>query len=184
MPSGYSSETGLPFKPVGNKGRIFSEEWKRRLKFKRQFQVRPKTSEETRKKISIANKGKIFSKEYRNKLSEAERGERNHNWKGGITSWRTKVWHSIEYRLWRESVFIRDSYTCQRCYEKNKRHNAHHINNFSEFPEIRTSIENGITLCEKCHRIFHKTYGHRNNNRKQIEEFTQKIKMNNGEYLK
>jgi hypothetical protein len=44
-------------------------------------------------------------------------------------------------------------------------------NNFAEFPELRTSIENGITLSEKAHKEFHKKYGFRNNTKEQLQEF-------------
>lgn len=53
-------------------------------------------------------------------------------------------------RLWREAVFARDNWTCQKCKIMGGELNPHHIKNFAECPELRTSIENGITLCEKC----------------------------------
>ena len=74
-------------------------------------------------------------------------------------------------RLWRESVFARDNWTCQRCGEKGIYLHSHHIRNFSEEIELRTSINNGITFCRNCHREFHKKYGYKNNAREQIEEF-------------
>ena len=61
-----------------------------------------------------------------------------------------------EYCLWRESVYRRDDYTCQICGERGGKLNAHHIKPFAYFPELRTSIENGITLCTRCHRAVHR----------------------------
>ena len=77
------------------------------------------------------------------------------NWKGGITPVNERIRKSLEYRLWRNEVFKRDNWTCQECDKKGGILNAHHIKNFVDFPELRTSLENGITLCEKCHRRLH-----------------------------
>ena len=74
-------------------------------------------------------------------------------------------------RLWREAVFARDNWTCQKCQIKGGKLHPHHVRNFSEIIELRTSIENGITFCEKCHKIFHKIYGVRNNTLEQVKEF-------------
>lgn len=79
-------------------------------------------------------------------------GELNPAWKGGITPINLKIRNSGKYAVWRESVFIRDDYTCQSCNSKNVKLNAHHIQRFSTHPLLRLSITNGITLCEKCHR--------------------------------
>jgi 5-methylcytosine-specific restriction endonuclease McrA len=40
--------------------------------------------------------------------------------------------------------------TCRIC-ETDKNLEAHHIKSFKEFLELRYDINNGITLCEKCH---------------------------------
>lgn len=68
---------------------------------------------------------------------------------------KTRIRGSIEYRLWREAVFARDNWTCQKCSSRGGVIHAHHIKTFSDYPELRTSIENGITLCKKCHKIHH-----------------------------
>ena len=48
---------------------------------------------------------------------------------------------------------------------------VHHINNFAEFEELQTSIENGITLSKQAHKEFHKKYGYKNNTLEQLIEF-------------
>lgn len=80
-----------------------------------------------------------------------------------------------EYYEWRRQVFKRDNYTCQCCGD-NKGHNlrAHHKRNYSEHKELRTDINNGITLCDKCHKEFHDLYGYKNNDELQFVEFKNK----------
>ena len=79
---------------------------------------------------------------------------------------------SNEYYLWRKSVFKRDNYTCQRCGDNSGSNlNAHHIINYMENEDLRTDLDNGITLCKTCHKLFHDTYGYKNNNRNQINKF-------------
>jgi hypothetical protein len=99
------------------------------------------------------------------------RGEKCHLWRGGISTENNKIRGCIEYRLWREAVFARDSWTCQKTKIIGCRLVAHHINNFADYPELRTSIENGITLSKDSHDKFHKKYGKRNNTREQLIEF-------------
>lgn len=62
---------------------------------------------------------------------------------------------SYRYRKWRESVLRRDNYKCTEC-NSTKNLNVHHKKNFSEFEELRYDINNGITLCESCHKKLHK----------------------------
>lgn len=83
---------------------------------------------------------------------------------------------SSKYIQWRDSVFKRDNYTCQCCSQRGGDLNVHHINNFNEDIDNRFEIDNGITLCKKCHLVgnpdsFHSIYGERNNNREQLIEF-------------
>lgn len=64
--------------------------------------------------------------------------------------------HSPEYIAWRSEVFKRDDYTCQDCKQRRRSLNAHHIKSFKKFKKLRHVVSNGITLCEKCHRLRHK----------------------------
>ena len=104
-------------------------------------------------------------------ISLRQLGKNNPAWKGGTTPERTRIWHSIEMRLWREAVFTRDNYTCQKCEQHGGTLRPHHIFNFATYLDLRFDITNGITLCDKCHQAFHKIYGNRNNTKEQLEEF-------------
>lgn len=99
------------------------------------------------------------------------KGELNPQWEGGITPEHNKIRASIEYKLWVNSVFARDGYTCQKTGIKGGKLVSHHIQNFSAFPELRFAIDNGITLSKEAHEEFHKIYGKRNNTNEQLLEF-------------
>jgi len=59
-----------------------------------------------------------------------------------------------EYRNWRKNVFERDK-ICQDCGSDEKLH-AHHKIPFQYDPfEKGIDVNNGIILCEKCHRKAH-----------------------------
>jgi hypothetical protein len=122
------------------------------------------------------NLGRIQSKEERHKRSlSAVKGSRSHFWKGGITPINQKIRSSLEYNDWEREVIGRDGGKCLKCgYSGQSRLVAHHIKNFAQFPSLRFILSNGATLCRskaKCHMNFHKIYGRKNNNLKQLKEF-------------
>jgi len=100
--------------------------------------------ESVREKISIGHKGKL----------SGLTGELARGWKGGKTP-DYRLRGNTKHRLWREAVFARDNWTCQSCGERGLFLNAHHIKEFAKYKELRTSVENGITLCTKCHKLTH-----------------------------
>ena len=114
-------------------------------------------------------KGRVrlpFSKEWRANISLGRknnpkvRGENHWNWKGGISSEDKKVRQTLEYEIWRQEVYKKDNWTCRLCGKKCKKDIiAHHLKLFSVFPELRFSVDNGITLCRSCHKKIHKDIG-------------------------
>jgi len=109
-------------------------------------------------------------------------GSKHSNWKGGISSERSIIMQTKEYQQWRELVYQKDNYSCQCCGD-NKGGNlqAHHINNFSDYIDLRFDTKNGVTLCSNCHSpskygSFHHTYGTKNNTKEQLEEYIQRYK--------
>jgi 5-methylcytosine-specific restriction endonuclease McrA len=64
--------------------------------------------------------------------------------------------NSFEYKLWHKKVLERDNYTCQICGRKMHHLHVHHIKPFALYPELRIDIENGIALCNFCHKNVHK----------------------------
>lgn len=65
--------------------------------------------------------------------------------------------HSKRMVDWRKAVFERDNYICQKCKVRSKKGikvilEAHHIKQYALYPELRFEINNGQTLCKKCHK--------------------------------
>jgi len=155
------------------KGKKLSEEHKEKLrqaKFKNptRYWLGKKRSDKTRIKISQAQKGKplLLSEESRKKRGERIKGKKNYNWKGGITSLVQQIRHHYKYRQWRSDVFTRDDFTCQECEVRGGKLHAHHkdksFSGILEEYKIKTleealdceelwNINNGITMCQKCH---------------------------------
>jgi hypothetical protein len=125
---------GIPLYISGHNGRgqhrVFTEEWCRH--------------------ISEARIGMKMSEDFCKKMSMVITGENNPNWRGGVTPEDVMIRHSNEYVQWVKEVKKRDNHTCQYCGTKRKLQ-IHHIKMFVTNPELRMDINNGITLCKKCH---------------------------------
>lgn len=95
---------------------------------------------------------KKYSAEELRRRSESRKGEKNPQWKGGVTPKHRAIRTSKEYKNWRTAVFIRDNYVCQDCGRKGGYLQAHHLKPFSVFPDLIFEISNGQTLCVPCHK--------------------------------
>ncbi len=77
-------------------------------------------------------------------------------WKGFITPENARLVASPEYKQWQKAVFKRDNNTCRLCGRLRCTIAAHHIYMKAKYPDRVLDVDNGITLCDKCH---HKTIG-------------------------
>jgi len=88
------------------------------------------------------------------------------SYKGGINKLLRRMYHTSWYRKWRDAVYKRDNYACQKC-DNDLPIEAHHKVPFSELfnqyniQTFEEAIEcdalwdicNGITLCIDCHNL-------------------------------
>lgn len=124
------------------------------------------TSPERKKlsqKVGISNKSKRLK-------------EDNPNWKNGKSNLSNNLRTMMKMRLWTYDIFVRDKFTCQKCGDdKGGNLNAHHKKHLSKIiDEFKIQsvtdahkcnelwdLNNGITLCIKCHRKEHQNYSNR-----------------------
>lgn len=158
-------------------------------------------NDERRKKTSERAKKNLTTKEARAKLHDVQstpefklksslikRGEKNpmygkrgslhHNYNPNLTDEeRERKRNTLENKAFRLSVFERDKFKCQKCGDdKGNNLQAHHILNHWKYKDLRYDVNNGITLCEDCHKDFHKRFGYRENN---LEQLILWLKTNN-----
>lgn len=66
------------------------------------------------------------------------------------------------YKMFISNVLDRDNYTCQCCGKtiKDVTIEIHHLNGYNWSIKQRCDENNGICLCEDCHKEFHRYYGY------------------------
>lgn len=136
-------------------GKIHSEATKHKIS---EANTGKKHSEETKRKISEGNTGKKLSEETKRKMSE-----NSPNWNLNLTDEdRVNRRCLPENKEWAINVKRRDNFTCQRCGDSMGGNLvSHHILGYANYLEARTDLDNGITLCESCHKNFHHLYGNK-----------------------
>ena len=157
-------------------GKKHTNEIKARLRF---INTGKKLSDEIKNKISLKSREFRHSKETKEKISKANRGIKHPNYIDGRTTLYSSIRAISVFKIWRTSVFIRDSRICNSCGYIGKGIEAHHKKRFSEilseflkeydqFSPIEDKetlvrlaikykpfwdINNGKTLCENCHKF-------------------------------
>lgn len=146
------------------------DDTERRIKISKSMKGRKQTKEH--RKNSCVAQQKAWTKERRLSVS----GEKSPHWKGGYRKDKRKV---DGYRVWRDFVFARDEYTCQCCSEVGGALRAHHILPWAVNKELRLDENNGITLCDTCHKKYHRKVGYKNCNEMNLKDFI-KGEVSNG----
>lgn len=111
-----------------------------------------KHSKETRRKMRENHKG-MTGKEHSAEWVENMKGENNPCWVEDRTQLKRREQRNDSlYQDWRKNVLKRDNKKCKINNRDCKdRLEVHHILGWSEYPELRYNINNGITLCKKHH---------------------------------
>lgn len=161
-----------------NKGRRHTKEFIEELRERmigNKYSINNTLSKEHKEKLRIINMGNKYRANYRGwkhsietrqKMSEAQKGDKSYLWMGGIASPYKMIRKSLKFKIWREKIFERDGYICQNCDKWGRRLHPHHIKSFSQIVKLNNiktledalscdelwDINNGITLCEQCHK--------------------------------
>lgn len=136
-----------------------------------------------RNKIKKTQKTKEYRQKARNsKLGEKNpmygvRGEKSPRWNNNLTDYERVVGRkTIKDTIWREKVYEKDNYTCVACGDNRGGNlNAHHLYSHNRYIDKRYDVNNGVTLCEACHKAFHDKYGYGDNAKEQFDEFINSV---------
>lgn len=138
-------------------------------------EIRAKGTKTCLKKYGVPNYGVLYSITHKGELAP--------NWKGDARKTKRTERFDPKYQDFRRSVYIRDHFTCQCCGAKNNKGQhksvyleAHHLNNFKDYVDERYDPNNGVTLCRKCHKLFHSIYGIKHTVKEQFYEFLKTMK--------
>lgn len=112
---------------------------------------------ETRAKLTHGRKGRAKSIETRIKMSVARMGA-DSKYLVGTQKHYAKPQRRLHY-VWPKRVKERDGYVCVLCHvpQTAEPMHAHHIKPFAQYLELRDVVENGLTLCQPCHKYVHRT---------------------------
>ena len=86
-------------------------------------------------------------------------------------------------RNWKISVIIRDGRSCAVCGDSKSKIVVHHMNSYHWDIKNRYNPDNGVVMCDSCHKDFHKKYGYRNNTEKQFHEYAKHHTKNKSQQL-
>lgn len=79
-------------------------------------------------------------------------GEKHQSWKYGGRN-------STNWKNWSNAVKKRDKWTCKNCgyigHKASSNICAHHLIHYKLEPKLRFVVANGLTVCRKCHPLYH-----------------------------
>jgi hypothetical protein len=78
-------------------------------------------------------------------------GSENANWNGGVG----RPSRGSAQRTWAQRVISRDGAACRVCGVTGVELHAHHIKTYKNNPDKRWDLENGLTVCHRCHWDIH-----------------------------
>lgn len=132
----------------------------------------------------VTKKGNVFSKSqpptiscqqcgYK-RISEHNKtlvGDKNPAWNPNLTD-EDRQGKRDKFKIdnWKKSVYLKDNFRCKIC-NKGGKINAHHLDGWKWCIDRRFDINNGVTLCLKHHKEFHKLYGSGDNTAEEFFEY-------------
>ncbi len=113
------------------------------------------------------------SKECMKKHKSTFTKDKAYNWQGGVNKLQNSIRKLTALKEWTQNIFERDLFTCQKCLKGSNKLEAHHLIGVSQIIKMNKikdindankcvmlfDLNNGVTMCKKCHREFHKLFG-------------------------
>ncbi len=145
-----------------NWGQSLSEQTRKRIGDANRGKQHPPMSEVTKQKLREAslrngNRPPIKYGTDNHFFGKSRKGKDNPRWISDRSKLQrynddSKDRRSSTYNAWRKQVWLRDDFTCKIANpDCEGRIEAHHILGWSEHPELRYEVKNGITLCHAHH---------------------------------
>lgn len=100
-------------------------------------------------------------------------GSNAYNWRGGINPLQNSIRLLTQTKEWNKEIIRRDCYKCQNCGINNNKLDVHHLIGVTQIIRLYNittteeakdislfwDLNNGATLCKKCHKLFHTLFG-------------------------
>lgn len=114
--------------------------------------------EEYREKQNEMKKEMWQDEEYREKM--IKKGEEHPCYNQSLTEEDRQDRRLQEgYNNWKQEVKKQANYTCDCCGQVGGKLCSHHLNDYKHFSNERLELNNGVCLCEFCHKEFHQWMG-------------------------